>query len=104
WKGGGGGGFCTDPASIDVAIIRENPTASSHRRWVGIAASVGTMTPTNNIPQDFTLTINNFTLVDNVADATDGKRLNWTALASQAGGTSGVDNTQIAGRTRTHAL
>lgn len=86
-------GFQVLDASLDVAIISEAPTAGT-RQWVGVAASFAEVSPLG-LPDDLTVEISNLKVLYNIADSTNNQKLNWRALALQAGDDYGLDDTQL---------
>src|SRR5262249_55004965 len=95
-------GFLVHNANLDLAIIGEDKAALGHRQWIGLAASIGSMTPLG-LPSGFTFRINDLSVVDNIA-AADNSRLNWKALVGQQGDKLALDKTQLANVTSDVAL
>jgi hypothetical protein len=95
-------GFSASGANIGVAIIHEDPSVAKPRTWVGLAASIASMTA-KGLPADFTLSVMNLNVQDNIA-AADNSQMNWNALASQAGNVLGLANTPVASLTNNVAF
>ncbi|KPK35956.1 MAG: hypothetical protein AMJ65_16940, partial [Phycisphaerae bacterium SG8_4] len=70
-------GFSAEDASLDLAIVGENPEVGI-RSWVGVAASIDSM-EVHGLPDDFYMSVNDVKLLYNIA-ADDGSRIDWDSV------------------------
>src|SRR6185369_4522402 len=85
-------GFSVNNAGLDLVIVNE--TAGAMRKWMGVAAHVGSM-GVSGLPNVFELEILNLDLRFN-GKAADQSKLAWNSLAGLAGDPFKIAGTQLA--------